>query len=1485
MHSPLLRALFVSNPTRQNRAAALAAGLLLSAAALPSNTQAQVVFGLSGSDLTSVNLASPATSQTRVAITGVAAGQTLVGLDFRPATGELFALGYDPAAAGNNARLYVLDQTTAVATPVGAAAVRLELGGSMERIAFDFNPTVDRIRVAGTNDANYRLNPNNGALVDGDPNTAGIQPDANLAFVAGDANAGQNPYVAAGAYTNSYIGATSTTLYYIDEQRSQLLRSDNPNAGTLATVANISPVAGGNPTPINAPGASTDLDIFAFGPNDEQAYLNVNNVNGSQFVSTLYRVNLSNGATTLAGAVFGTGLGITDIAVRIDRTAPAPSGQLLYAVSTTNNLLSFYSGTPQFINAAVAITGVTAGQTLVGTDFRPNTGELIGMGYDPATAGANTQLYVINPGTGVATPIGSAIRLELGTDLNGIGFDFNPTVDRLRVTGRNRANYRLNPNNGALAATDGTLTFVDGTPGTPSIGAVAYTNSYPGSTSTTLYDLEEALNRLYIQSNPNAGQLTAVTNNPTLPTAGAVSDLDIYFDATAQVNRAFLVSNADAATTTANYSTLYGLNLTTGQATATGVIGLGGIAVRDVAAQLQGANASAALTGRLLYGVAGGNLVSFDSGNPTVIRTAVNITGLPASQVLVGADFRPATGELFALGYDATGQQGQLYTVSPSTGALTAVGGLNAMALGNTAAAVGFDFNPTVDLIRVVSATNQANFRVSPITGAVTTDGTLTNPGGAPALAGVAYTNNDNNANTGTTLYGYDQARNVLLRSTNANAGTYVDQGATGLAVNPGVDFDVFSDLTNPAAPANSAFLVAAPTGSTTDNLYTLDLTSGAASLVGRVGSGSNLTGLAAFLTPGPVISAGLTWTGAVSRDWGTAGNWTPAQVPTATDNVTIPDVVNDPEVSNAQQANNVVLASGATLTTAPGGTLTVNGSFTNNGGTTLGAGTGTVAFNGPAAQTISGTTTFFNNLTAGPAGVRATAPVQVQRVLLLNGNLAANGNLTLLSNALGTAHVVNVDTARILGNVTVQRYIDGGTNSGPGYRHFSAPVSGTTVGDLTTTGYTPVVNPAYNTAPVPTTVRPFPTVFGYDETRVTTSGNPAPQDFDRGFLSPTSLADPMVVTRGYTVNIPAGLTPDFVGLPNNGPISAAGLTRGTQTESGWHLLGNPYPAPIDWDLVGRSNVDAAVYVYRSTGQYAGTYASYVAGGTGTNGGTDQLPVGQGFFVRVSTPGSTNGQVSFTNAARLTTYASPVFQRTTAITGPLVRLDLRAASGPADETVVYFEPGATAGFDAAMDAYKLLAGGTPVLATELNATTRLSVNALPPLAGADRVVALHVQAPQAGTYTLRATELLNLPAGTFAYLRDAETGAVVDLRQQPSYAFTLASAAPATGRFTLLLTPQRVLATAPSALSQQVALYPNPARTSVSLALPASLDRQPVAVSVINALGQQVLTRTLPATRPAAQVATLPLTGLAQGVYTVRLTTPQGLVTKRLVVE
>jgi hypothetical protein len=92
---------------------------------------------------------------------------------------------------------------------------------------FDFNPTVDRIRVVSDARQNLRLHPDTGALA---------AADGMLTFAAGDANAGRTPRVVAAGYTNpDNDPATGTTLFVIDSGIDIGATQDPPNDGTLNT--------------------------------------------------------------------------------------------------------------------------------------------------------------------------------------------------------------------------------------------------------------------------------------------------------------------------------------------------------------------------------------------------------------------------------------------------------------------------------------------------------------------------------------------------------------------------------------------------------------------------------------------------------------------------------------------------------------------------------------------------------------------------------------------------------------------------------------------------------------------------------------------------------------------------------------------------------------------------------------------------------------------------------------------------------------------------------------------------------------------------------------------------------------------------------------------------------------------------------------------------------------------------------------------------
>lgn len=636
---------------------------------------------------------------------------------------------------------------------------------------------------------------------------------------------------------------------------------------------------------------------------------------------------------------------------------------------------------------------------------------------------------------------------------------------------------------------------------------------------------------------------------------------------------------------------------------------------------------------------------------------------------------------------------------------------------------------------------------------------------------------------------------------------------------------------------------------------------------------------------------------GGLNTDWYTAANWSKG-VPTSALEAIVPtDTTPYPVIANGSAvAQSLIIGSTASLTQA-GGTLDVLNTIDNSG--TISATGGTVALSGAVAQGVggSGSTQFWNLTVANNAGASQTGALSVHGVLTLaSGGLGTNGqSLTLLSDILGTALVVQSTGNAVTGPVTVQRYIDASGNIGTsGYRHYSAPVSNATVASLNTTArdgsFSPVVNSLYNNAVTTNGVTPYPSVYSYDQSRLanaTTGTNLSA--FDKGYASPADVTDPLTVGQGYTVQIGNTEKVQFTGPLNNGNLTLGGLLRGAEAEAGWHLVGNPYPAPLDWSTVSGSqltDVDAAVYVFQSTEAYQGRYTSFT---NSVGAGNGLIASGQGFFVRTSTAGTT-GSIALTNDNRATTFdAAPKFQRLTAETRPVLRLSLGLGAQAAtvatakDEAFVYYEPGATAGYDGQFDAYKLAnpsgyylstAAQVPAGTPELG----LSISGRSPLASASasEVVPVWLSVP-AGSYSLTATSLVNfatMAGGTSVQLRDALTGTLTNLATTPSYSFEVAANAPSTGRFSLLFGAATPLATAPSAaLSQSLAtLYPNPAAAGeVTLAvtgLPA--DVRSVEATLVNALGQVLSHYTLAAAQGAARTG-LPTTGLAGGVYLVRL--------------
>ncbi|MFY3386044.1 DUF4394 domain-containing protein [Paracidovorax sp. MALMAid1276] len=272
-------------------ALAAAAGVLAGCATQPPpdpNRRELLVAVTSAHELITFSAGEPSRILERRPVTGLTPGDRLVGIDFRVARGVLYALSF-------TGRLYTLDIPTGALKPVGAAPAVLPLQGSV--FGFDFNPAADRIRVVSNTGQNLRLHPDTGAVVDGDPNTEGVQPDPSLRYAADDVHAARKPDIAGAAYTYNPQDSKLTTNYAIDRALGVLVMQGSregttpvvsPNTGQLRTVG-----------PLGL-GALTDV-AFDISDVSNTALIAVRTPTDAQ--TRLHLVNLATGATRPLGRV------------------------------------------------------------------------------------------------------------------------------------------------------------------------------------------------------------------------------------------------------------------------------------------------------------------------------------------------------------------------------------------------------------------------------------------------------------------------------------------------------------------------------------------------------------------------------------------------------------------------------------------------------------------------------------------------------------------------------------------------------------------------------------------------------------------------------------------------------------------------------------------------------------------------------------------------------------------------------------------------------------------------------------------------------------------------------------------------------------------------------------------------------------------------------------------------------------------------------
>ena len=781
----------------------LAAGLAACLALTSTPLQAQpVLYGLTATNSLVIFSGDGAASINGPVLSGLGVGETAVAIDFRPFTSELYALTRDGANVG---RVYTVNPALGTATAVTLAGPALTISGSVD---MDFNPAAvtgtNALRIVTGDEQNYRLVFSvTGATVnvDGSLNVAGGASGTNVIATAYSNNRAGLP---GGA------GAGGTVQYALDSDTDRLYRVNPPNNGTLTN------------------GLALGVDVTAVGSLDlvtgtdrALALLMVGGTNG------LYEINLATGAATLISAMPAH---IISLAAPIPAATPTP---LVYGLTASNTLVRFSAdGGP--VVSGPALTGLGVGETVVGIDFRPLTGELFALSRDGSNVG---RLYTVNVASGALTAItltGPAITIT-----GSVGLDFNPAAatgnNALRIVTSDEQNYRLlfTTTTSASVNVDGTLNVAGGASATNVI-ATAYSNNragLPGAAGvggTVQYAIDSDTDRLYRVNPPNNGTLT---NGMSL---GFDIDVDGGLDIVTGSDRALGLFKVGGV------SAVFQVNLATGGAMPVRFLPAG---IADLAVPMPVVFPSTTIVGL----TATNSLVLFNTDGGPVANGPI-ISGLGVGETVMAIDFRPFTGDLYALTRDA-GNVGRLYTVNPASGAATAV--VLAGAALTITGTVGMDFNPAAitgtNALRIVTGDEQ-NYRLvfSAAGATVNVDGAL-NAAGATAtnITATAYSNNRSGlpggAGVGGTIqYAIDSDLDVLYRVNPPNNGTLIDAKPLGLDVRSvgGLDLATANDR------ALAVFDVAGAVG-----LYEVALTNGASALIRTLPA--NITDLA---IPTPVL-------------------------------------------------------------------------------------------------------------------------------------------------------------------------------------------------------------------------------------------------------------------------------------------------------------------------------------------------------------------------------------------------------------------------------------------------------------------------------------------------------------------------------------------------------------------------------------------------------------------------------------------------------
>ncbi len=455
-------------------------------------------------------------------------------------------------------------------------------------------------------------------------------------------------------------------------------------------------------------------------------------------------------------------------------------------------------------------------------------------------------------------------------------------------------------------------------------------------------------------------------------------------------------------------------------------------------------------------------------------------------------------------------------------------------------------------------------------------------------------------------------------------------------------------------------------------------------------------------------------WTGQTSSDWNTGSNWSDGLTPTTScPDVTIP-LLTAPNVypqltSGVATVNNIIIYPSATMIVS-NATLQVAGIITNNGSLNITG--GTLELNGTsAAQTIAGsifdTHTIQNLVISNSNGVsfaNTNDTLSITGVLSFgtsNAVLNTNNNLTLVSNATGTASVADLTNGgtltgtNIVGNVTVERYIPIHPKA---WQFLAVPTSGQSIRNAWQEGNTTLANtrPGYGTTITGQMVGAVANGFdiytpsgpsmksynsatnawdGVANTSMQISNQKGYMFFVRGDRSVTTSSAPATATTLRT-------TGKLFTFGADAPASTTVLAGKSES------IGNPYASAIDFRTITKPAapaVDDMFYVwdplltnnYNGLGGYQTITAANgwmpIPGGTANYDASVAYPYiqsGQAFIMHATGAG---GTVSFSEVNKVSQYSMANRISTRMADRQFMRLNLFTSGMQSDGNVVAFD--------------------------------------------------------------------------------------------------------------------------------------------------------------------------------------------------------------------